>query len=256
MSAELKRNAFKVALSRQERQIGIWSSLSSPIVAELLSGAGYDWILFDGEHGPVEVADMLALLHASQSSPTSSAVRVAANDPVLFKRILDLGAQTVFVPFIQNAAEARAAVDACRYPPLGLRGVSGASRASGYGRVPSYHARASEGLCLVVQVETQNAIGEIERIAAVEGVDGIFIGPSDLAASMGFPGCPDTPEVQEMLRGAAETIRGCGRSAGILARGAEDAQRYIGWGFNFVAAAVDVSLLVGAADRLRQELLV
>ena len=177
-------------------------------------------------------------------------VRCAWNDAVLIKRILDIGARSLLVPFVQNAEEARRAVAATRYPPLGMRGVSLAPRANRYGRVPGYHRKAHEDICVLVQVETRGAVGEIGAIAAVEGVDGIFIGPSDLAADLGHLADTRHPEVQAMIAEALKRIRAAGKPAGILSGDPEEAARFLESGFTFVAVGSDIGILgQGAAKR-------
>ncbi|ESR24851.1 HpcH/HpaI aldolase family protein [Lutibaculum baratangense] len=174
-------------------------------------------------------------------------MRPAWNDKVLIKRMLDVGAQTVLVPFVQSAEEAAAAVAATRFPPEGIRGVAGATRASRFGLTSDYFEVANREICVLVQLETTDALDRLEAIAAVEGVDGVFIGPSDLAASMGHLGKAGAEPVQEALRRSAERIAATGKAAGILATTAEDAVRYRGWGYQFVAGAVDLGLLLRGA---------
>lgn len=247
---QIQGNRFKAAIAAGRHQIGIWSSLCSPIATEILVDAGFDWILFDAEHSPVEIADLYALLQAAGRGATSPAVRLAWNDRVMIKRALDIGAQTLLIPFIQNADEARAAVAATRYPPDGVRGVAGSTRASRYGRDKGYFNTAADNICLIAQVETREALDNLEAIAAVEGVDAVFIGPSDLAASMGHIGNPGHADVQGAIQDAVKRLAGLGVPAGILAVTAQDARRYGDWGFTFVAAGVDTVLLARATDQL------
>ncbi len=247
-------NRFKEAIAAGSAQLGLWSSLCSPIGAEIIAGAGFDWILFDTEHAPVEIAGVLPLLQAAASGTAETAVRPAWNDRVLIKRVLDIGARTVLLPFVENADEARAAVAACRYPPDGVRGVAGSTRASRFGRDREYLRNANRTTCILVQVETGVALGNLEEIAEVEGVDGVFIGPSDLAASLGHVGAPGHAEVQDAIRDAQRRIAGCGKPAGILAVNPDDAQRYLDWGYVFVAAGVDNNLLARGADDLLSRL--
>src|ERR1700676_3464253 len=176
------RNAFKQALASGQRQIGLWSGLCSPIVAEIIAGAGFDWIVIDGEHAPNDISSLLAQLQAMHGGTAEPVFRIPWNDYVVIKRVVDIGSRSLIIPCIQNADEARMAVAATRYPPLGVRGVSVMPRASDYGRVPKYHQNAHLDTCVLVQLESRVALKEIEAIAVVEGVDGIFIGPSDLAA--------------------------------------------------------------------------
>jgi 4-hydroxy-2-oxoheptanedioate aldolase len=247
---ELQRNDFKAALAAGKLQIGIWSSLCSNIGAEILSDSGFDWILLDTEHSPNEVPDLLRQLQAVQRGSAAPVVRPAWNDMVLIKRVLDLGPQTVLVPYVQTRDEAVAAVAATRYPPKGVRGVAGGARASRYGRVTDYLKRADAEICLLVQVETRAALERLEEIASVEGVDGVFIGPSDLSASFGVIGQPGHSAVQEAIRSAAAMIRKCGKAPGILTTNEDEARRYIEWGYLFVAVGVDTGLLLRSADAL------
>lgn len=247
-------NTFKKRLLAGETLIGLWSSLCSPIAAEALADAGFDWLLFDSEHSPVEVAGLYPLLQAAASGSAEAIVRPAWNDKVLIKRVLDIGAQTILVPFVQNAAEARAAVAATRYPPEGIRGVAGSTRASRYGRAKDYFRIANREVCLLVQIETGEALEALAEIAGVDGVDGVFIGPSDLAASLGHLGNPGHEDVQRALHEAVDQLRLLGKPAGILATSPEDAGRYRDWGYQFVAAGVDLGLLVKAADRLSAQM--
>jgi len=247
------KNTFKSRLLAGEMLHGLWMSLASPVSAEALSLVGFDWLLFDTEHAPVDIAGVQPLLQAAAVGTASPVVRPAWNDKVLIKRLLDIGAQTLLVPFVETAAEAQAAVAATRYPPEGVRGVAGSTRASRFGLTADYFEVANREICVLVQIETGAALGRLEEIAAVPGVDGIFIGPSDLAASLGHLGRPGHPEVQEALRLAAERLARIGKPAGILATKAEDAIRYAGWGYHFVAGGVDLGLMLGAAAALRRQ---
>ncbi len=245
------QNDFKRALAAGQPQIGMWSTLSSPLVAELLAGSGFDWILLDTEHAPNDVPLMVPHLQAvaaEQRHRTHPVVRPAWNDPVLIKRYLDIGAQTLLLPFVQTADEARAAVQGMRYAPHGTRGMGGSVRASHFGRDANYVRDAQQELCLLVQVETQEALTQIEAIAAVDGVDGIFIGPSDLSASMGFPGQPNHPEVRAAIDDAIRRIRAAGKAPGILSVNEERARECLALGALFVAVALDMVLLREAAD--------
>jgi 4-hydroxy-2-oxoheptanedioate aldolase len=247
---EIRHNRFKRALAAGQRQIGLWMSMGGPVPAEVIAPAGFDWLVLDTEHAPNELPDVLAQLRVLDGAHAEAVVRPAWNDMVVIKRLLDAGAQTLIVPFVQNADEARNAVRFMRYPPKGLRGVATAPRANRYGRVKDYVARVEDELCLLVQAETRAALAEIPAIAAVEGVDGVFVGPSDLAADMGHIGNPGHPDVQAALKAAAEACVAAGKPAGILAPVEADARRYIGWGYQFVAVGSDLGLLRGAADAL------
>jgi 4-hydroxy-2-oxoheptanedioate aldolase len=247
---ELQKNAFKAAIAAGQVQIGIWSSLASNIGAEILSDSGFDWILLDTEHSPNDTPELVSQLQAVQRGTASPIVRPAWNDLVLIKRVLDVGPQTVLIPYVQTRDEAMAAVAACHYPPHGMRGVAGGARASRYGRVTNYLQKADSEICVLVQVETRAALERLEEIAEVKGVDGVFIGPSDLSASFGLIGQPGHPAVQEAIQKAAAVIRSAGKAPGILTTSEEEARRYLHWGFQFVAVGVDTSLLVRAADGL------
>jgi 4-hydroxy-2-oxoheptanedioate aldolase len=245
-----KRNAFKQALALGERQVGLWCGLASPTAAEILAGAGFDWIVIDGEHAPNDITTLLPQLQAMRGGTAEPVFRVPWNEPVIIKRALDVGARSLLVPFVQNAEEARRAVAAARYPPLGIRGVAVTPRATDYGRIQNYHRNAHLDTCVLVQLETKSALSEIEAVAAVEGVDGIFIGPSDLAAAFGHLGNPKEPEVQAAIKDAAKRIRAAGKSAGHLTGNADDAEALFEMGFNFTAIGSDVGILARGADNL------
>jgi 4-hydroxy-2-oxoheptanedioate aldolase len=219
-----------------------------------LGKSGFDWILFDSEHSPVEIAGLLPLLQAASSGAATCIVRPAWNDPVLIKRVLDIGAQTVLLPFVQSSDEAHQAVRSCRYPPDGIRGASGTTRANDFGRTGNYLKSAAEQICVLVQVETGEALERLEQIAAVSGVDGVFIGPADLSASMGYLGNPGHADVQAAIKAAVGPIRAAGKAAGILATSVPDAKRYLDWGYQFVACNVDVRIFVQGLDALRSEM--
>jgi 4-hydroxy-2-oxoheptanedioate aldolase len=244
------RNAFKHAIAAGKLQIGLWCSLCSNITAEIVAHSGFDWLLLDTEHSPNELPDVLSQLQAVQSGTASAIVRPAWNDMVLIKRYLDIGAQSLLIPFVQTPEEARAAVAATRYPPEGIRGITGSGRAAGYGRIKDYLKNASREICLLVQVETRSALDQIEKIAAVEGVDGVFIGPNDLAASFDHIGDWGHPEVQTALKDAVTRLRKIGKPAGILTPNEEEARRFIEWGYTFVAVGSDLGLLARNADAL------
>lgn len=251
----LQTNHFKHALKAGQAQIGLWSTIPSPIVNEMIGGAGYDWVLLDTEHTPTDVPLMIQQLQAVASAqpapgclPTHAVVRPAWNDPVLIKRYLDIGAQTLLLPFVQNAQEAQAAVRAIRYAPQGIRGMGGSTRATNFGRTTDYIARAAEELCLLVQVETGEALEQIEAIAAIDGIDGIFIGPSDLSASLGYPGQPRHPVVNQAIDDAIGRIRACGKAPGILMADEARARECLDLGAQFVAVALDTLILRNGLD--------
>ncbi|WP_118134684.1 aldolase/citrate lyase family protein [Oceanicella sp. SM1341] len=240
---DLPKNAFKAALKAGRTQLGLWCTIPDPMVAEMLSATGYDWMMFDTEHSPMDALGTLPLLRAVAPAPVSAVVRPGALDAVEIKKMLDCGAQTLLVPYIQDAAQARAAVDAVRYPPAGIRGVAGMTRASGYGTIEGYHRRAGEEICLLLQVETAAALAEIEAIAAVEGVDGVFVGPADLAASLGHPGETGHPEVKAAVLDAIRRIAAAGLPPGLLTLDQGFAAEALEAGARFVAVDLDLALL-------------
>ncbi|QRE77121.1 4-hydroxy-2-oxoheptanedioate aldolase [Methylobacterium aquaticum] len=246
-------NRFKRALHEGRQQIGLWCSLPGSYAAEAVAGSGYDWLLFDTEHSPGDPLTVLAQLQAVAPYPVSAVVRPAANDTVLIKRFLDLGAQTLLIPYVQDADEARAAVAATRYPPEGVRGVSGLTRATRFGRVPGYARRAAEEICLLVQVETQAALDRLEEICAVEGVDGVFIGPADLAASLGHVGEPGHPAVVAAVEDAVRRILASGKPAGILTPDTAFAKTCIAIGTTFTAVAIDVGVLARGTEAMARQ---
>src|SRR5215475_4820096 len=247
---EFQTNAFKRALKEGRLQIGLWSSLCSNIAAEIISDSGFDWILLDTEHSPNEIPDLVTQLQAVQRGTATPIIRPAWNDAVLAKRALDIGAQTLLFPYVQNVEEAKRAVSSTRYPPQGIRGVSVAARASRYGRVPGYLTKANAEICVLVQVETRSALDQIDAIAAVDGIDGVFIGHSDLAASLGHLGNWGHAEVQAALEDAVKRLKKIGKPAGILTPNEEEAKRFIQWGYTFVAVGSDLGLLAKNADAL------
>jgi 4-hydroxy-2-oxoheptanedioate aldolase len=245
-------NHFKHALLAGTPQIGLWNSLASAGTVEVIAGAGFDWVLVDMEHSPNDLPLLHGQLQALAAHPSTSAVvRPPWNDAVTLKRLLDLGVQSFLIPYVQNADEARAAVRSTRYPPHGIRGFASASRASGFGRIPHYWQRAQEQTCVLVQVETVQALDEIEAIAAVDGVDGIFIGPGDLSASMGHLGNPGHPEVIATIDAAMQRIHATGKPSGFLTGDEKLAKHYLDMGCRFVAVGADIVLLARAADALR-----
>lgn len=246
----LPKNHFKAALAEGRQQIGLWNTIPGPVVAEALAGTGYDWILVDCEHSLTDVPDIMTSLQAMSAYPVSAVVRPAANDPVLIKRLLDFGAQTLLIPYVQTVEEAERAVAAMRYPPRGMRGMGGTTRATGYGAVQDYPVHAEAELCLLVQVETQATLARIEEIAAVDGVHGLFIGPADLSATMGYPGQIRHPEVVAAIEDAVRRIKATGKAAGILTMDPHFAKLSIEWGTTFTAVGIDLPLMLAAARQV------
>jgi len=250
---DLPANAFKRAILSGRHQVGLWCMIPDSFVTEALAGAGFDWMLLDTEHSPADVLTVLPQLQAAAAYNVSTVVRPAANDPVLIKRLLDGGAQSLLIPYVQSVEEAEAAVAAVRYPPEGIRGVAGLTRASRFGRVPGYAKRAAEEICLLVQVETRKSLDVIEDIAAVDGVDGIFIGPGDLSASLGHPGELFHPEVVAAVEGAISRVTAAGKPAGVLTYDLDFARRCMALGTLFTAVGADLAILVRGVDRLAGE---
>jgi 4-hydroxy-2-oxoheptanedioate aldolase len=243
-------NDFKRAILAGRQQIGLWVSLANSYSAEIVAGSGFDWLVLDGEHSPNDPPSVLPQLQAVAPYPSEPVVRPAWNDTVLIKRYLDIGARSLLIPYVQDAAEAAAAVAAIRYPPKGVRGVAGMTRASRYGRIDGYVKRADAELCLMVQIETRRGLDNLEAIAKVDGVDGVFIGPSDLAAGLGHLGEPGNAEVQSAIKDAIARIRSCGKPAGILATDEATTRRYIEWGTVFTAVGLDAMVLARESEKL------
>jgi 4-hydroxy-2-oxoheptanedioate aldolase len=250
MITDPTQNHFKRAIAAGRQQLGLWVSLANAYTAEVVAGAGFDWLVLDTEHSPNEVVDVLTQLQAVAPYPAMPVVRPAWNDTVLIKRHLDIGAQTLLVPYVSTPEEAAKAVAAMRYPTRGVRGVAGVTRAARFGRIRDYARRAEEELCLLVQVETRQALDNLEAIARTEGVDGIFIGPADLAAALGRLGDQQHAEVQSAIKDAIARIRACGKPAGILATDETSTRRYMEWGTAFTAVGLDVMILARGAEAL------
>jgi 4-hydroxy-2-oxoheptanedioate aldolase len=247
---DMPANPLKRALRDGRPQIGLWSSIPTHNTVEVVAGAGFDWLLLDAEHAPAELPTIHAQLQAMEGGTAAPVVRPGWNDPVLLKRLLDLGVQSFLVPMVQSAEEARRAVAATRYPPEGIRGVAVAIRANRFGRVKDYHRRANEEICVQVQLETRRSLEALEAIAAVDGVDGLFIGPSDLAADLGHLGDSAHPEVRAAVDDAIRRIVRTGKTAGILAPVEADARHWLGLGATFVAVGSDVGLLARQSEAL------
>ena len=248
---EMPVNRLKRALAAGETQIGLWNSLCSTISAEALAYSGYDWLLIDTEHSPNELPVVQGMMQAMALGTATPVVRPAWNDHVLLKRFLDAGAQSFVIPMVQNAEEAAAAVAATRYPPQGIRGVALAHRGNRYGRVADYMAKANEQICVIVQIESRGAVNAAAEIAAVDGIDGLFIGPSDLAADLGHLGNPGHPEAQAAFAEVLAACKKAGKAAGILSTVEDQTKAYIEAGFNFTAVGSDLGLLIKNADALR-----
>ncbi|MDT4817936.1 4-hydroxy-2-oxo-heptane-1,7-dioate aldolase [compost metagenome] len=244
-------NRFKARLHSGQPQIGLWLGLANAYCAELAANAGFDWLLLDGEHAPNDLRTLLAQLQAIAPYPSQPIIRPPVGDAVLIKQLLDIGAQTLLVPMVESADQAAELVRAMRYPPFGIRGVGSAlARASRWNSIPDYLDQADEQMCLLVQIENLEGLANLDQIAAVEGVDGVFIGPADLSAAMGHRGNPGHPEVQAAIEDAIVRIRAAGKAAGILSADQVLARRYIELGAAFVAVGVDATVLMRGLQSL------
>ena len=245
-------NPFKRALRDGRTQIGMWLALANPYTAEICATAGFDWLLIDGEHAPNDVRSVLAQLQALAAYPVSPVVRVVTGETALIKQLLDIGAQTLLVPMVESAEQARELVAAVRYPPRGVRGIGSAiARASRWSAIPDYLATSGDDeICLLLQVESKAGLANLEAIAKVDGVDGVFLGPSDLSASFGYRGNPGHPEVVAAIENAIATIVACGNVAGLLTYDERLAKRYLELGARFVAVGAEVTLLAAGVRAL------
>lgn len=240
---EFPENALKRNLRAGKLQAGCWVSLGSAASAEICASAGFDWILIDMEHAPNELPNVHQQMHAASAYDCGVVVRAPWNDTVMIKRLLDVGAQTLLLPYVQNAEEARRAVAAVRYPPQGIRGVSANSRANRFGRVKDFFARANEEVCLFLQIETRAAVDQIEKMAAIDGVDGLFIGPQDLAADLGHLGNPGHADVKAAIGEAIDRIKATGKAVGLLNFNDVEMKGWIERGVRFAAVTSDQFLL-------------
>jgi 4-hydroxy-2-oxoheptanedioate aldolase len=244
-------NPFKQAIAEQRLQLGLWQALASPLTVELCAGAGFDWLLLDGEHGPNDPPTLLAQLQAMSGSTTHPVGRPPVGETWIIKQYLDIGFRTLLIPMVDTPEQAARIVAACRYPPDGARGVgSGIVRASGFNRRSDYLQVADDEICVLVQIETREGLSNLEGIVRTQGIDGVFIGPADLSAALGHRGAPSHPEVQAEIARALDVIRAAGKPAGILMADETLAQRHIEQGFTFVAIGTDVGLLVKATNGL------
>jgi len=247
---DLPKNAFKAAIKAKTPQIGLWASIPSNYTAEVIAGAGFDWILLDTEHTPSDIETVVTQLQAVAPYPITPIVRVPWNDIVTIKRYLDTGVQTLLIPQVNTAEEAKNAVAYMRFPEAGLRGVAGTTRATRFGRIKNYFEKAAEETCTLVQVESREALGHIEAIAAIDGVDGIFIGPADLHASLGYLGERAHKDVVPIIDNTISRIVKSGKAAGILTDSEENARRWLKLGATFVAVGADVGILARGAEAL------
>lgn len=247
MSQTLPINHLKKALQANQRQVGLWVTFAHQQIAEVLADSGFDWLLFDMEHSPTDLYDVGQQLLAVRGTTTAAVVRVPILDMAWIKRVLDAGAPNIMVPNVRNAAEARDAVAFTRFAPEGLRGVAGSTRAGNYTRYSDFMARANEEVGLILQIESREALDDLDAICRVPGVDAIFIGPSDLAASLGHRGNAGHPDVQIAIAQAFKTANAAGKAAGVLAADGK-ADHYFAEGATFVGVGTDLHLLIASAD--------
>ena len=245
---DMPRNRFKQALNSGTVPIGTWLVSAAPSTAEAMGCVGFDFLVLDMEHTPIDMAQLVGILRTIDGTPAGVVTRLPWNDMVIVKRVLDAGAQTVMFPFVQNAEEARRAVASTRYPPEGIRGVAAVHRASRQGTVSNYHRNAAAEICVIVQIETLAALEALPEIAAVPGIDSLFIGPGDLSASMGHLGNLSHPDVLAKLAEGAAQCKRAGKPVGIVGPNPEVVAKYIDFGFTWVAISSDIGIMVGRAQ--------
>ena len=244
-------NSFKRRLAAGETLIGCWCSLANPITTEVLGIAGFDWLLLDGEHSPNDVTTFIPQLMALKDSVSAPVVRPSSNNAVEIKRLLDAGFYNFLVPFVETVDDARRAVAATRYPPEGVRGVSVSQRSNRFGTVADYFAGINRQICVMVQIESRKGLDSAAAIAALDGVDGIFVGPSDLAAGIGHLGNPNHPSAQAAIAAVFDAAKSAGKPIGILAPAEADARRYLAMGATFVAVGSDLGAFRSATQAMR-----
>jgi 4-hydroxy-2-oxoheptanedioate aldolase len=247
---EVPANHFKRAIKAKKSQIGFWCSLASNVSVEILAGSGFDWLLLDTEHSPNELPQVFNQLQAMMENDTHPIVRPPWNDMVMIKRFLDAGVQTLLIPTIQTAAEAAQAVAYTRYPPRGVRGYASTSRSSRFGRIDDYHTKCEEEICVLVQIETKQGLDNLDAISRVEGVDGVFIGPGDLSAGLGYLGQASHPDVRKIIEDAIRRIAAAGNAPGILTPIEEEARAYMDAGCLFTAVGSDSGLLARGSEKI------
>ena len=247
-------NPFKAALATKQPQIGCWMCFGETVAAELMSTTGFDWLVVDGEHGPNDLRSITDQVRALEPTNSHAVVRVPIGEDWVLKQVLDAGAQTVLVPMVDTGAQAEAIVRACRYAPDGIRGMGGyGARVTQFGNIQDYGTTANAEICVLVQAETRTAIENLDDILAVDGVDGVFIGPADLSADMGFPGQSEAPEVQVVIKDAIARIAASGKAPGILTFSMKAAKTYLDLGATFVAVGIDTVVLAQAARALSKD---
>ncbi|MDF7666959.1 2-dehydro-3-deoxyglucarate aldolase [Orbaceae bacterium ESL0727] len=248
-------NQFKQDILARKQLIGCWAALGSPITTEILGLAGFDWLLLDGEHATNDVLTFIPQLMALKDSVSAAVVRPAWNDKVLIKRLLDIGFYNFLIPYVETEEQAKAAILATRYPPEGVRGVSVSHRSNEFGTITDYFQTINQNICVTVQIETQKAVDNMEAIASLDGIDGIFVGPSDLSASLGHFGNPKHPDVQAVIQTIFDVAKKYNKGCGILAPIEEDARHYLDMGATFVAVGSDLGLFRGVTQALADKYL-
>ena len=251
MAATEVLNEFRQRILAREQLIGFWSNMTNSVTIEIAGLADYDWLLLDSEHAPTSLPLLMGQLQALNGCTAGVVGRPAENNAVMIKQLLDIGFYNLLIPFVESGDDARRAVSATRYPPHGIRGVAGAHRSNRYGTIANYNEVINDSICVLLQIESQAGIDAFDDIVAVEGVDGIFIGPSDLSAALGHLGNPNHPDVQRVIRDLHDRAQAAGKATGILAPIQADAKRYLEWGFNFVAVGTDLGIFKQAVFGLR-----
>lgn len=243
-------NTLKSTFANDEIAIGVWCTLASALTTEVVASAGPDWLLIDGEHSPNDLRSIMGQLQAAGQYPIEPVVRAPSDDVVAIKQIMDIGGRSLMVPNVCSAKQAEEIVAATRYAPNGVRGFSAAHRANRFGRIAHYHETAQENQLLILQIESEMGVGNAREIAAVEGVDVLFVGPGDLSTNMGLMNQAGAPLVQKAIHDVVAATNAEGKSAGILSTEPTDVFRYIETGFRMVAVGTDIGLLAGGVDRL------
>ncbi|MCV6577292.1 MAG: 4-hydroxy-2-oxoheptanedioate aldolase [Cohaesibacter sp.] len=247
-------NTFKTALKEGKAQMGCWVGMADPYAAQMSASAGFDWLLIDGEHAPNDLRSILAQLQVIDASSSHPVVRLPIGEDWMIKQVLDAGAQTLLIPMVESGEQAADLVRAVRYPPFGKRGVGSAlARASQFAAIPDYLQTADEQICLLLQVENRAGLAALDDILAIDGVDGVFIGPSDLAADMGHIGNPAAPDVMAAVEDAIKRIAASGKAPGILTLNMDFAKTCLDLGATFVATGIDVTLFNTAMRALAKQ---
>lgn len=247
------KNRLKELFASGRTTHGLWLSMANAYAAEIAATAGFDWLMIDGEHAPNDLRTIMEQLQVLKSATSAVAVRVVTGEVHLIKQLLDIGAQSILVPMVESREQAEMLVRAMRYPPRGIRGVgAGSARASDFGAVDNYIATADGEICLMLQIESRKGLAALDEIASVDGVDCLFIGPSDLSADMGYPGNPTAPDVQQAIEDAIPRIRAHGKAAGIYMADHTLARHYAALGANMIAIGSDAAVLARSLRELKR----